>query len=136
MQLIAQILELIPAEIAGWMAVVAGFAVYAAVLVKLDPARVAPVVIDLPIRTERLEPNVEFQKVMKVSLVELVRAPDLRSMQADAARQVDAAEHAFNRMLAECAKVTSLVVAPAFEPLRQLVREPAAVTAQRQPLAA
>ena len=57
-------------------------------------------------------------------------------MQADAAMQIDAAEHAFNRMLAECAKVTSLVVAPTFEPLRQLVREPAAVPAQRQPLAA
>jgi hypothetical protein len=50
--------------------------------------------------------------------------------------QVDAAEHAFNRMLAECAKVTSLVIAPTFEPLRQLAREPAAAPDQQQSLAA
>jgi hypothetical protein len=135
-QLIAQILESIPAEIAGWMAVVAGFAAFA-LLLRLDQARKdrRDVVMPSPAASE-LEPGRDWQKIMDVSLVELVRAPDLRSMQADAAMQIDAAEHAFNRMLAECAKVTSLVVAPTFEPLRQLVREPAAVPAQRQPLAA
>jgi hypothetical protein len=135
-QLIAQILELVPAEIAGWMAVVAGFAAFA-LLLRLDQARKErrDVIMPSPPASE-LEPGRDWQKIMDVSLVELVRAPDLRSMQADAARQVDAAEHAFNRMLAECAKVTSLVVAPTFEPLRQLVREPAVVPAQQQPLAA
>lgn len=119
------------------MAVVAGFAVFA-LLLRLDQARKdsCNVVVISPPPADELEPGRDWQKIMDVSLVELVRAPDLRSMQADAARQVDAAEHAFNRMLAECAKVTSLVVAPTFEPLRELVREPAAVPAQRQPLAA
>lgn len=136
MQLIAQILELIPAEIAGWMAVVAGFAAFA-LLLRLDLARKDRRDVIMPsLPASELEPGRDWQKIMDVSLVELVRAPDLRSMQADAAMQIDAAEHAFNRMLAECAKVTSLVVAPTFEPLRQLVREPAAVPAQRQPLAA
>jgi hypothetical protein len=136
-QLIAQILELIPAEIAGWMAVVAGFAAFA-LLLRLDQARKDShnVLVIPPQPAGELEPGRDWQKIMDVSLVELDRAPDLRSMQAEAARQVDAAEHAFNRMLAECAKVTSLVVAPTFEPLRQLVREPAPVPAQHQPLAA
>lgn len=137
MQPIAQILELVPAEIAGWIAVVAGFAVFA-LLLRLDQARKdsRSVVVIPSLPANELEPGRDWQKIMDVSLVELVRAPDLRSMQADAARQVDAAEHAFNRMLAECAKVSSLVVAPTFEPLRQLVREPAVVPAQQRPLAA
>ena len=136
MQPIAQILELIPAEIAGWMAVVAGFAAFA-LLLRWDQARKQPreLTIASPPASE-LEPGGDWRKIMDVSLVELVRAPDLQVMHADAARQIDAAEHAFNRLLAECAKVTSLVVAPTFEPLRQLAREPAPVPAQRQPLAA
>ena len=136
MQLIAQILEQMPAEIAGWMAVAAGFAAFA-LLLRLDQARKdrRNVVISPPPASE-LEPGRDWQKIMDVSLVELVRAPDLQSIQADAAMQIDAAEHAFNRMLAECAKVTSLVVAPTFEPLRRLVREPVPVPAQQQPLAA
>jgi hypothetical protein len=135
-QPIAQILESMPAELAGWMAVVAGFAAFA-LLLRLDQARKErrDVVIPRP-PASALEPGRDWQKIMDVSLVELVRAPDLRSMQADAARQIDAAEHAFNRLLAECAKVTSLVLAPTFEPLRQLVHEPTPVPAQRQPLAA
>lgn len=137
MQPIAQILELIPAEIAGWMAIVAGMAAFALLLRRLDrPRQDRRTKIVPAAQARQLEPGRDWQKIMDVSLVELVRAPDLRSMQADAARQVDAAEHAFNRLLAECAKVTSLVVAPTFEPLRQLVREPAAVPAQQQPLAA
>jgi hypothetical protein len=135
-QLIAPILELMPAEIAGWMSVVAGFAAFA-LLLRLDQARKdRRNVIIPPSPACELEAGRDWQKIMDVSLVELVRAPDLRSMQADAALQIDAAEHAFNRMLAECAKVTSLVVAPTFEPLRQLAGETAVVPAQQQPLAA
>ena len=137
MQPIAQLLELIPAEIAGWMAVIAGLAAFALLLRRLDPTqRDILNLIVAPPPVHPFEAGVEFQKAVAGSLAELDRAPQLRSIQADAARQVDAAEHAFNRLLAECAKVTSLVVAPTFEPLRQLVREPAPVPAQPQPLAA
>ena len=135
-QPIAQLLELIPAEIAGWMAVIAGLAAFA-LLLRWGQAREQPreLIIAPPPACE-LKPGSDWRKIMDVSLVELVRAPDLQVMHADAAKQIDAAEHAFNRLLAECAKVTSLVVAPTFEPLRQLVREPAPVPAQPQPLAA
>lgn len=137
MQPIAQILELIPADIAGWTAVVAGLVAFALLLRWLDPTRsdiLNLIIAPPPVR--QLEPGRDWQKIMDVSLVELVRGPDLLSLHADAALQIDAAEHAFNRLLAECAKVTSLVVAPTFEPLRQLAHEPVAVPAQRQPLAA
>lgn len=136
MQLIAQILELMPAEIAGWTSVVAGLAAFA-LLLRLDQSRKERRnVVIAPPPVSELEAGRDWQKIMDVSLVELVGAPDLQSMQADAALQIDAAEHAFNRMLAECAKVTSLVVAPTFEPLRQLARETAVLPVQQQPLAA
>jgi hypothetical protein len=135
-QLIAQILELMPAEIAGWTSVVAGLAAFA-LLLRLDQSRKERRnVVIAPPPVSELEAGRDWQKIMDVSLVELVRAPDLQSMQAAAALQIDAAEHAFNRMLAECAKVTSLVVAPTFEPLRQLARETAVLPVQQQPLAA
>ncbi|MBX9591111.1 MAG: hypothetical protein K2X43_17635 [Hyphomonadaceae bacterium] len=84
----------------------------------------------------RLAPGSEWQKIMSISLAELSRAPDLQSMQARAALQIDAAEHAFNRLIAECAKVSAPVVAPTFEPARQLVREPANAPVRQRPLAA
>lgn len=135
-QLIGQIPEPILAEIVGWLAVVAGLATCAAMLTlsRARPNRRSPIVLPLP--ASELESGTDWQKVMDVSLMELVRAPDLHAMHGDAATQVDAAEHALNRLLAECSKATSLVMAPTFEPLRQLVREPAASPAQRPPLAA
>ena len=128
-----QILELIPVDVAGWTAVVAGFAVFA-LLLRLDQARKDRRNMVVPVPPARqLEPGSEWQRVMDVSLVEITRSPDLQSMQARAAAQIDAAEHAFNRLLAECAKVSSPLVAPTFEPMRQLAREPAVAPVQQQP---
>ena len=135
-QLIGQILGHIPADIVGWMAVVGGLAAFA-LLVRLDQARkdrrnaVTP-----PSPPRQLEPGSDWKKIMDVSLAELERAPDLQSMQARAALQIDAAEHAFNRLLAECAKVNGSTIAPTFEPVRQLAREPAEAPVHQQPLAA
>ena len=131
-----QILELIPVDVAGWIAVVAGMAAFA-LLLRLDQARKdrRNKVVPAP-PGRQLEPGSEWQRVMDVSLVQITRSPDLQSMQARAAAQIDAAEHAFNRLLAECAKVSPPLVAPTFEPMRQLGREPAAVPVQQQPLAA
>jgi len=137
-QLIEHILQQIPADVAGWLAIVAGLAAYAVLLRWLDPTRkvVVPNVIAAAPPVRRFETGFEFQKVMDVSLAELVRAPDLGSIQARAAAQIDAAEHAFNRLLAECAQVSTPLVTPTFEPLRQLAREPEAAPVQQQPLAA
>jgi hypothetical protein len=132
-----QILELMPADVAGWTALVAGFATLA-LLLRLDRARKDRRVVVGPARpVGQLEPGSDWQRIMDVSLAEIARSPDLHAMQARAASQIDAAEHAFNRLLAECAEVRAPVVAPSFEPLRQLAREPAAVPdQQQQPLAA
>lgn len=136
MQLIGQIPEALLAEIAGWLAVVAGLAAFA-VLLRLNEARKSRPKKVAHIHPARaFEPGIDFKKVMDVSLAELLLAPDLLSIQAQAATQIDAAEHAFNRLLAECARVTTPIVTPTFQTIRQLAREPATAPARQQPLAA
>ena len=127
-----------PAELAGWMAVVAGFAAYAMLMRWLDPIRKVAVsnAISPVVQVRPFEEGVEFQKVMAVSLAQLKCAPDPSSSRGDAELQIDAAKYALGRIVADLAKIGIPIVAPTFEPLRQLVREPAPVPAQRQPLAA
>ena len=136
MQLIDLISEPVLAETAGWLAVVAGLAAFA-LLLRLDEVRKSRPKKIAPLRPARVfEPGVEFKKVLDVSLAELLLAPDLLSIQAQAATQIDAAEHAFNRLLAECARVTKPIVTPTFQTMRQLAREPAVAPRRQQPLAA
>jgi hypothetical protein len=133
-----QILELVPVDVAGWMAVVAGFIGLALVVRWLDRTRnvVVPNAVAGDRQVCRFETGAEFQKMMDASLAEIIRAPDLRSIQAHASTLVDAADHAVNRLRADCAMVTGLITPPAFEPVAQLKGEPAAPPAQQQPLAA
>lgn len=134
MQLIGQILEHITADVVACMAVVAGLA---ALSILRRNRKHRQTTVALAAAAPQLQPGSDWRKIMDVSLTELESAPDLRSMQAHAALQIDAAEHAFNRLLAECAKVGSSAVAPTFAPLRQLpdATEPPAPQ-RRQPLAA
>jgi len=135
-QLIGQILEQIPANVAGWMAVVAGLATFA-LLLRLDQARKDRRNVIVPaVPARQLEPGSDWQRIMDVSLAEITRSPDLQCMQARAAAQIDAAEHAFNRLLAECAKVSTPVVTPTFKPVQQVAREIVVAPVQQQPLAA
>ncbi len=49
--------------------------------------------------------------------------PALTAIQAQATSHVDAAEHAFNRLLAECSTVMPLPVGPTFQAQRELPPE-------------
>jgi len=73
---------------------------------------------------------------MVIGLVarELSRAAELAAAQAHAALKIDAAEHAYNRIVADCAKICRPSAAPTFRPARQLTRQPDLPA--RQPLAA
>jgi len=136
-QLIGYLLESIPGDIVGLMAVIAGLAALAT-FIRFDQTRKDRRGERKPVRAaSKLEPGNEGRQSVDASLADLERAPDLQAMQADAALQIDAAEHAFNRMVAECAKVSNPQVAPTFEPSHRLPSEqekPAA--APQQPLAA
>ncbi len=46
--------------------------------------------------------------------------PTIASLQADAASNIDAAEHALNRLLAECAAVMTLPMSPTLQAQREL----------------
>ena len=133
-----QILNGIAAELAGWAAIVAGLAIVA-LLLRLDEARKGKrhdKVADPAPSIHKVAADADWPAIADVAAMELARVPELVSMQAGAARQIDAAEHALNRLLAECATVMSPPVSPTFEPMRQLVREPSAAPVQQQPLAA
>ena len=77
----------------------------------------------------------EWRLVTETALKELARARELAPMQARAVSQIDAAEHAFNRLAVELAQIGCHIALPTVEPVRQLARQPAAEP-QRQPLAA
>jgi len=72
--------------------------------------------------------------VVALATRELSRAPEVAAIQTRAALKIDSAEHAYNRMVADCAKVCGASVAPTFQPARQLTREPEPQA--REPLAA
>lgn len=113
---------------------IAGLSVFA-LLVALDDWRKSTrPIVEASKPAQRLEPGRDWQKVMDIAARDIARVPELASIQARAALQIDAAEHAFNRMLAECASVIAVPVAPAFETVHRLARQPA--TPARQSLAA
>jgi hypothetical protein len=61
---------------------------------------------------------------MDLAARELARAPEIASIQAHAALKIDAAEHAYNRIVADCAKILAAPVAPTFRPAPQLAHQP------------
>lgn len=133
------ILEHVPAEFVGWAIIVAGLGVFAVALRMLDRGRSVAVTVAAPAQIEQLRPSTEFQKIMDVSLVELTTRPDLRSIHLDALTMVDAADHAINRLRADCARVSAAISPPSFLPPGKLSREPALAAskaAPQQPLAA
>ena len=83
-------------------------------------ARAKPVAVPLPALEAR----------------ERATAVGLDNLQAQAAQQIDAAEHALNRLLAECRGIAKLPVEPTLVPERQLKPATAAPAPARQPLAA
>jgi hypothetical protein len=123
-------------DLIGWISVIVCLAALG-LAVRLDQAskeRRRRVVVQPAAPTRRLEAGQDWQRVADVAARDLARVPDLLSMQARAAEQIDAAEHAFNRLLAECSLVARASVEPTFTPARQLAPQTAAPA--QQPLAA
>ena len=129
-----QILSGIAADLAGWAAVITGLGVFVHLLALDDRRKRARDAVKAAGPASRLEPGGEWHKITDVIAWDLARAPELAAMQARAALQIDAAEHAYNRVLADCAKACRLPVAPTFQPMRQLARQPEPPA--RRPLAA
>ena len=127
-----QILDGIPAEAAGWAAVIAGLAIFAALLAIRDRRRRVQEAARQAQIPPRSQPIRDWHKARAAR--DVARAAEVAAMQARAVLQIDAVEHAYNRMLAQCAGVMGRLAVRPLEP----VRDPAAgaEVVARRPLAA
>ena len=87
--------------------------------------------VEAPAPAPRLAPGRQWEIVIGIADRELQRVPAIAAHQARAAVQIDAAEHALGRIVADCAKVFAL---PAAQTARQPAARPGAPA--RHPLAA
>ena len=124
-----QILDWVPADAAGWAAVIAGLSILTTLLAFQDRRKRAQEAAQR-VQTPRLQPVRDRNKARAAR--DVARAAEIAAIQARAALQIDAVEHAYNRMLAQCAGVMGHLATRPLEP----VQEPAAEAAERQPLAA
>jgi hypothetical protein len=127
-------------ELSGWAAILAGLAVLACVIVRLDRRRPSPHRTDLGQAAATLDHGREWELIMHSASEGLSRGADLAALQADTALKIDAAEHAYKRLAADLANLRSKATEPVAEPApepepEEAPRAPETVTEQ-PPLAA
>ena len=134
MQPIVHYLDGVLAFVLGWAAVPRGRGLLRSSWYPTIGREGAPLPIKVAAPVPGLEPSREWEMVTGLAARELARGPDIAAIQAQVALKIDAAEHAYNRIVADCAKVFRVAATPTFRPARQLAHqlEPPA----RQPLAA
>jgi hypothetical protein len=102
-------------DIAGWVAVLAGLASLACLIVRERRSATGSRIGAGPARLGHAQ---EWELVMRHAAQDLSRAAELASLQARAAVKIESAEHAFNRLVAECAGLCRTpTAAPARDPL-------------------
>jgi hypothetical protein len=84
----------------------------------------APQPVRVATPAARLDARREWEIVTGFLARELARMSEIAALQAGAALKIDAAEHAYNRIVADCARILGPAFAPTFQPPRQLAREP------------
>jgi hypothetical protein len=125
--MLATLLDLVPAEAAGWAAVVAGLCLLAAWLAYQDRRRSAQDAAASR-QAHATPPSLPLGDSYEVKAARDVdRAAEIAAMQATAALQIDAVEHRLARILAQCAGVMALS-ARSLEPVGEVA--PAAVAAR------
>ena len=134
MQMIATFFDGLPASLPGWIAIFAGLLGFALFLRAERARKNREQAVQVQATAPEPKPVTKPQSKTEAALQELARAPDLQSMQTRAAEQIDAAEHALNRLLAECAGIAKLPIEPTLTPEREL--KPEAVAPARPSLAA
>lgn len=112
-----EILDWIPAETAGWIAILAGLAILAAWLGLQDRTRRAR-------DADRLAQAIPAPRPMRDrhetrAARDVARAAEIAAMQAKAALQIDAIELDYRRVLARCAHVLPRDLLHPLEPVRE-----------------
>jgi hypothetical protein len=116
------------AEILGWSFVLAGLAAYTGAVTLLERRRTRHRSRAAGM-SPRLERGREWDLVMRRATKELARGPRVEALQADATVTIEAAEYAYNRLLADCVRHRAAPQLPAAdEPAPAPVVEPARET--------
>jgi hypothetical protein len=119
-------------DILGWAAVLAGLAIFVRIIVLMR--RLRPRGANVAETGARLNRGREWEVVACRATHDLWRGPVLAELQADALVKIESAEHAYNRLVVECAKVCATSAVPTIEPAREVERQPEPV--EHPPLAA
>ncbi len=109
-------------------AALTGLAARPRVVARLDrPRRTAPAVTRRGVAEtpRRLQPAQEWELVVRRTAQDLERGTALAALQAKAAVKLAAAEHAYNRLAADFAKLCRQPAAEPATPVRSLVDAPA-----------
>lgn len=117
----------------GWVFVISGLAVIS-ILLRFNERRqrkFRPIVVAPQIERRSCERDRRALTGIVEGRISGVEA--IEALQAHAALQVDAAEHAFNRMLEDCGAVMTVAVAPTLQPMRELTRESEPVRSRLPP---
>jgi hypothetical protein len=102
-------------ELSAWAAVLTGLASLAGILKLID--RRPPVSPQTSADTSRLDRGQEWDRVMRQATLGLSREDVLAALHADSALKIESAEHAYNRLVADCARLCRAAEAPANDPV-------------------
>jgi hypothetical protein len=67
---------------------------------------------ELPSAEPKLEREREWELVMRRAREDLARGAELAALQADTALKIASAEHAYNRLVADCARLCGVTAVP------------------------
>jgi hypothetical protein len=134
MQALLQILHTLPADLIGWVCVIAGLGAYACLVAlserRAAKRRLAPAQPTVPLRDARSD----WARLVDIVENGLRQADTIAALHAAATDRIDGLEYAFGRLLEDCAKVMSVPVTQPMTTIHFLARESAPL--RQQPLAA
>jgi hypothetical protein len=97
-------------EVFEWAAILTGLAVLASLITRIDrrrseARRTDAKDTDPPSAEPKLEREREWDLVMRRAREDLARGEELAALQSDTALRIASAEHAYNRLVADCARL-------------------------------
>jgi hypothetical protein len=104
-------------EVFEWTAILIGLAALASLITRIDRRRSEPRRTDAmdtepPGAEPKLKREREWELVMRCARQDLARGAQLAALQADTALKIASAEHAYNRLVADCARLCDVAAVP------------------------
>jgi hypothetical protein len=104
-------------EVFEWAAILTGLAVLASLITRIDrrrpeARRTDAMYTEPPNAEPKLEREREWELVMRRVREDLTRGSELAALQAATALKIASAEHAYNRLVADCARLCGIAAVP------------------------